>query len=163
MSPELIFWLALLLFLLGFVFFVLEAFVFVGFGMSGLIAIILVCWGILLLAVDVTQLTAALAIGLIATLVFLAVGIRLMGRYKMWYRLTVQYKQQNKDGYVAPPQDLGKYTGMEGIAITPLRPSGTADIAGERLDVVTEGDFIPTGARVVVSKVEGLRVIVRSL
>ena len=163
MSAELVFWLAVLMFLLSFIFFMLEAFVFVGFGVPGMIAIILVAWGIMLLAVDITQLTAALAIGLIITIVFLLVGVRLMGRYKMWYKLTVQYKQQNKDGYVAPSQDLGKYTGMEGVALTPLRPAGAAEIAGERLDVVTEGDFIPVGAKVIVSKVEGLRVVVRTL
>jgi membrane-bound ClpP family serine protease len=81
----------------------------------------------------------------------------------MWFKLALKDKQQNKDGYVAPPVDLIKYEGLEGVALTPLRPSGSADIAGDRLDVVTEGGFIPQGSRIVVSKVEGLRVVVKSI
>ena len=42
-----------------------------------------------------------------------------------------------------------------------LRPSGTALIDGERLDVVSEGDFVEPGQKVRVVKVEGLRIVVR--
>lgn len=50
--------------------------------------------------------------------------------------------------------------GLEGIALTPLRPSGTVEIAGERVDVVTSGEFISSGKQVKVVKVEGTRVVV---
>jgi membrane-bound ClpP family serine protease len=42
-----------------------------------------------------------------------------------------------------------------------LRPSGTADFSGVRLDVVSDGDFIPKDSKVVISKVEGHRIVVR--
>jgi membrane-bound serine protease (ClpP class) len=50
-----------------------------------------------------------------------------------------------------------------GSALTPLRPSGTAMIAGKRVDVVTEGPFIDRGAPVKVVEVEGARVVVRAV
>lgn len=48
-----------------------------------------------------------------------------------------------------------------GTAFTHLRPSGTALINGQRVDVVTEGPFIERGTPVKVVAVEGLRVVVR--
>ena len=51
----------------------------------------------------------------------------------------------------------------EGIALTPLRPSGTIIIDNERIDAVTEGGFINSGDKVVVIKVEGVRVVVRQV
>jgi membrane-bound serine protease (ClpP class) len=50
-----------------------------------------------------------------------------------------------------------------GEALTPLRPSGTAVINGQRVDVVTEGDLIARHTRIKVVAVEGMRVVVRSL
>jgi membrane-bound serine protease (ClpP class) len=49
-----------------------------------------------------------------------------------------------------------------GVAKTALRPSGTAVIDGERVDVVTEGNLIEPGTPVRVVAVEGLRVVVRT-
>lgn len=163
MTPDLINWLAFLALLLGVIAFVLEALVFTGFGVAGIVGIILVGWGVLLLAVDVTQVTAALVLALIATIVIFILGLRLMSRYNMWHNLTLQNKQDSKEGYVAPAPELSLFAGKEGIALTPLRPAGSADIEGHRLDVVTEGEFVSTGKRVKVIKVEGTRVVVKEI
>jgi len=50
-----------------------------------------------------------------------------------------------------------------GVAHTPLRPSGTAQFGGKRIDVVTEGPFVERGTPIKVVAVEGVRVVVRSL
>jgi membrane-bound serine protease (ClpP class) len=50
-----------------------------------------------------------------------------------------------------------------GVAITQLRPSGTAFINGKRTDVVTEGILIEQGASIRVVAVEGMRVVVREV
>lgn len=50
-----------------------------------------------------------------------------------------------------------------GVAITLLRPSGTAFINGKRVDVVTEGALIDQGASIKVVAVEGMRVVVREV
>ena len=163
MSPELIVWLASLSFILGIIAFVLEIFVFTGFGVAGVIGIILMGWGILLLAVDITQVTSALVIALITTIVLILAGIKLGSRYKMWYRFTLQNRQRNEEGYIAPASGLALFVGKEGIALTPLRPSGAAEIDGQRVDVVTEGEFVAVGAGVKVVKVEGTRVIVKEI
>lgn len=163
MSPDLLNWLAFLALLLGVIAFVLEALVFPGFGVSGIVGIILVGWGVLLLAVDVTQATAALVLALIATIVIFILGLRMMSSYNMWYKLTLQNKQNSKEGYVAPAPELSLFAGKEGVALTPLRPAGSAEVEGQRLDVVSEGEFIRAGMRVKVIKVEGTRIVVKEI
>ena len=54
-----------------------------------------------------------------------------------------------------------KLVGEQGEALTPLRPSGSAWIAGRRVDVAAIGEFLEEGAAVVVVAADGLRVAVR--
>ncbi len=51
--------------------------------------------------------------------------------------------------------------GASGVALSDLRPSGVAQIAGERVDVVTRGDYIRAGEPIEVISDEGYRRVVR--
>ncbi len=66
------------------------------------------------------------------------------------------------EGYIAAPErpDL---VGQSGMAVTALRPSGTVEVAGERVDVVTEGEFLPAGTPVVLVRAESYRHVVRAV
>lgn len=161
MTPQVFSWIAVLAIIFGVIALFIEIIVLPGFGVAGVAGIILVGWGIFLMAVDVTQATMALVWALVATLVFILVGIKLFKRFNVWKRLTLDTKQQNSQGYVAPRRGLSAYTGKTGTSLTPLRPAGVAEIDGERLDVVTGGEYIPAGAVVEVVRVEGTRVVVR--
>lgn len=50
--------------------------------------------------------------------------------------------------------------GRVGKAVTVLRPTGAMEIDGQRIDVVTEGEFVEAGAPVRVLYVQGSRVVV---
>jgi membrane-bound serine protease (ClpP class) len=50
--------------------------------------------------------------------------------------------------------------GRSGFATSYLRPAGVASVDGKRVDVLTEGDFVPAGSPVRVSRVEGARIFV---
>ena len=50
--------------------------------------------------------------------------------------------------------------GRVGQAASPLRPGGVVEIDGERLDVVTEGEFLESGTMVRVLYVQGNRIVV---
>jgi len=45
--------------------------------------------------------------------------------------------------------------------VSPLKPSGIISLDGNRLNVVTEGDFVDTEEKVRVVKVDGFRIVVR--
>jgi membrane-bound serine protease (ClpP class) len=51
--------------------------------------------------------------------------------------------------------------GRHGVALSDLRPSGIADIDGERVDVVTSGEYIYAGERIEVIRDERYRRVVR--
>ena len=59
--------------------------------------------------------------------------------------------------------DRPDLVGMEGFALTPLRPSGAVLLGDRQVDAVSEGDLIDRDERVRVVEVEGLRVVVRRI
>ncbi len=61
--------------------------------------------------------------------------------------------------YVAS-SDHSALRGALGTASSYLRPAGIATIDGQRVDVLTEGEFIPAGTPVRVTRVEGARIFV---
>ncbi len=54
-----------------------------------------------------------------------------------------------------------RYLGREGVAVTPLRPGGIAEIDGERVEVQTEGAFFAAGSRVRIVAMDRRRFFVR--
>lgn len=63
----------------------------------------------------------------------------------------------------APDPSLAELLGLQGQTLTPLRPSGTARIAGKLVDVVAEGVYVEPGTMIRVSRVEGGRVVVEPI
>jgi membrane-bound serine protease (ClpP class) len=53
--------------------------------------------------------------------------------------------------------------GMQGTAVTVLRPSGKARFADHVVDVVTQGEFVAQETPVTVIQTDGMRVVVKSL
>ena len=53
--------------------------------------------------------------------------------------------------------------GREGIAYTNLRPAGKGIFGEERLNVVTEGDFIDKDTPIRISRIEGSKIIVQKI
>ncbi|MDY7092351.1 MAG: NfeD family protein [Acidobacteriota bacterium] len=60
-------------------------------------------------------------------------------------------------------EDLSDLIGRRGQTVTDLRPSGTMELEGRRLDVVADGEFLDAGTAVEVVEVEGGRVVVESV
>jgi membrane-bound serine protease (ClpP class) len=141
----------------------MEVFVFPGFGVSGVAGVLLLAWGIILLSTDLIQSLQSLVIGLIITIAFFAWGIRTGYKRKLWHKFALNDRQAREAGYSSARLELKELLGKEGVVITKLRPSGAVEIDGQRIDVVSEGAYIMPGAKVVVVKVEGSRVVVRQL
>ncbi|NTW05678.1 MAG: hypothetical protein HGA27_06140 [Peptococcaceae bacterium] len=161
MNPDLRVWLPVLFFILGLLALILEVFILPGFGVSGVVGIILIGWGIVILSVDFAQTTMSLTIAIISTLFIFVIGLKISSKYGFWQKIILGTKQMNNTGYSASAPDLIDYLGKKGIAITPLRPSGIADVSGSRLDVITSGEYITAGTPITVIRVEGVRVIVK--
>lgn len=78
-----------------------------------------------------------------------------------WSSMLALAAVQGPDFVTAPNRfDL---MGRSGMALTYLRPAGHALIDGERIDVLTEGEFIAAGTPIRVVRVEGSRIFVEPI
>lgn len=162
----------LLIFLVGVTLIAIEIFVLPGFGIPGILGIALVVWSLLTAMTqrlpgsgwvpDLPELRLPL-FNLSLGIIMAAVGAMLLARFlpksSAFSWLILQRATSRAAGYAAaaPTSDL---VGARGVALTALRPAGTAGIGDRRLDVVTRGAFVDAGRAVRVVEAHGSRVVV---
>lgn len=152
-------WLELSLAVIGVLLLIVEAFV-PGFGIFGAGGVIAVGASIFLSVPTPELATKYLLFTAVAFMVALFAIIRAISKRGLGKALTLEKDAQ---GWVPHRADLVGLVGLEGKTITTLRPAGTALIGSDKVDVVTEGDFLPPGTKVKVLRVDGTRVVVRAL
>jgi membrane-bound ClpP family serine protease len=143
---------------LGIVLVIIEMFT-PGFTVPGATGLVLILVGIILTA-D-TFLEALILLLVILALLSIALFIVIRSASKGALNRTI-IKKDNERDYVSV-DDMNFFVGKEGVALTVLRPAGTCDFNGVRLDVVTEGFFVEKGTKVKVIRVEGRRILVEPL
>ncbi|NOX96923.1 MAG: hypothetical protein GXO98_02470 [Nitrospirae bacterium] len=152
----------LLLMLLGFILLLVEVFVIPGFGVmgiAGLATLTFACY----LAFTGFPTPWPGTIALLGILVAFIVFIKFFPRTKSWKRLRLNAREESKEGFAASSLQLEELVGKTGVSLTMLRPAGTAKIEEKRVDVVTEGIFIPKNTKIRVVMVKGNRVVVRKV
>lgn len=162
-------WEELLLLSAGIVLLVLEVFVIPGFGIAGVLGMIALLTGLSLSLIGdgasweftlraVGRVVFSMLIAVVAALV----ALRVIPRLPFGRRLILETALPSSQGYASAPEaDKGRL-GKVGTAASPLRPAGIAEIDGERLDVVSDGEWIEPGTPIVVTRVDGNRIVVRS-
>ncbi|MEM1270498.1 MAG: NfeD family protein, partial [Bacteroidota bacterium] len=159
------------IFVLGVMLLLVEVFIVPGFGIPGIAGLIFVLGGLGAALIPNIGLdfpsggevsSAFLTLGL--TLVLLiALGFS-MGKYlpnnSRFQNLVLAGDLSSIQGYTSADSNLS-LLGQTGPAITSLRPAGLAEIDGQRIDVVSQGDFIDAGTVVEVVTVKGSRVVVK--
>jgi membrane-bound serine protease (ClpP class) len=126
-------------------------------GVLILVASVLLAFGGLEFIVGGLQ---ALAIAIVLSAVTFALLQRVLPENAFVKRLTFAGTQG--PDYVASA-DHRHLLGASGTALSFLRPAGVAAFDGLRVDVLTEGEFVPAGTPVRVTRVEGARIFVRAL
>lgn len=152
-------WLEVALAVIGVILLVVEMFIpgFGVFGFSGLGALGL---SIFLSVPDPRNAVTYMLWTALAGTVAFALIARRFSRKGLGKWLTLE---QSAQGWQKATPDLKGLLGQEGEALSPLRPAGTARFGEQRVEVVTEGDFVTAGSRVKVIQVQGARVIVRAI
>lgn len=149
-----------LLFAFGFGLLVAEIFI-PEFGILGVGGIVAMLASIYLASPNPVAATWSIVIAFVTVVITVIVLLRMGHRFPIWKHLLLAYEETTDRGYLAQG-DLRDLVGQRGVAVTMLRPAGTAEFGDVRADVVTEGGFIAAGTPVQVVKVEGRRVIVRA-
>jgi membrane-bound ClpP family serine protease len=100
---------------------------------------------------------AGLDIVLVPVTIFL--GVKILAKSP----LALKKELSKQNGVVSQKEQFEAYINMKGIAVTDLRPAGMAKINSQRIDVVTDGEYIDRDTHVVVTGVTGNRIVVERL
>ncbi len=163
----------ILIVILGIGLIVVEVFILPGFGIPGILGIAMLLFGLFASMVgnvglsfpSMDQMSGpiwTLAITLLLGVALIMSLYRYLPENKTFSKLVLSATTDVNYGYTSS-NSLEDLKGLNGVALTALRPSGTVLIENDRIDVTTEGDFIEKGAKVVVSRTVGSRVWVRKV
>jgi membrane-bound serine protease (ClpP class) len=161
----------ILMFIVGLSLILLEVFVIPGFGIAGIGGILLIIASLFfaLIGADpfldmraVSMAIIQLTVALVLSIVLIIVLAKFLPRTTIFKKFVLSVEEKSEEGFVShtTSEDM---VGKAGKALTDLRPSGTAEIDGKRVDVVTDSEFIEKGSSLEVIEVEGIRVVVREV
>jgi len=88
-------------------------------------------------------------------------GLLVLAKTGVGRGLFLEATQSDEAGYTNQASDLS-LIGEIGVVLTALRPSGTIEVEGKRIDAVSDGNFIDEGALVQITEVHGNRVVVEA-
>lgn len=161
-------WEEVLLVVLGLVLLALELFVIPGFGVAGILGILAFAGGLTLSLIGagttwdvVVAAVGRVALSALLALVGFAVLMRFLPRLPFGRRLVLNTALGALTSAAPGAEGDQRWLGKRGTAAAPLRPAGFGDFEGERIDVVSRGEYIEAGELIEVVRVEGNRVVVR--
>lgn len=157
----------ILLMVAALVLLLLELLVFPGFGIAGILGIAALVIAVVRIFPNDNQWAYVLGYTAIFGAVLLVGLFWVLPNSPLFKRFALTTRLDNQPG-TTPLQghNVASYDylfGKQGVASSDLRPAGIATIEGERVDVVTEGDFISNGTPITVMRVDGNRVVVRKV
>jgi membrane-bound serine protease (ClpP class) len=165
-------WTEILIFLVGLVLILLEIFVIPGFGITGILGILLVLASFVLSLLpriesigfqDILNSITMVGLSFIFAFVLVIPVVKLVPRTKTFQRLILDTSEKTAEGFRSTPESYEQFLGAEGIALSTLRPAGIGLFNGNRLNIVAEGDFIESNQKIKIIKVEGYKVVVKKL
>lgn len=161
-------WEELLLVALGVTLLAIELFVTPGFGVTGVLGLLSLGAGLTLSLFSagathelIVYAAARVVLSVLLALVGSLVLFRFVPHLPYARHLVLDTGLDATSGYASAPESDQRWVGAHGTANTPLRPAGIADLAGQRVDVVSDGEYIDAGAPIEVTRVEGNRIVVR--
>ncbi len=130
-----------------------------GFGAPGISGIICLVAGIFLTADTIEAGIFITVVVIVALGILMAVMLGLLSRKK--FRSPIVLDEDLKEGSPISASDLEYLLKKEGTASTDLRPAGKGDFEGIELDIFSEGPYIKKGSRIVISRINENRLMVR--
>ena len=112
---------------------------------------------------NIFALSLSLLIAITLTILVAVYLYKRIGLQKGLLRHIILADRETVDkGYVSSVSRK-QLVGLKGRALTPLRPSGTGLFEGERLDIVSVGNFIRQNDRIEIISVNGSRIVVQRI
>lgn len=133
-----------------------------GFGIPGVLGALSLVGGVLLTADTVEEGLILTGIVLVVLVIMLAVIVLLLSKGKIHSNVILDESLSTEKGYISS-NDLRYLLGKKGRADTDLKPSGRGDFEGVTFDITSEGKYIPKGKEIIITKVEGSKLIVKEI
>jgi membrane-bound serine protease (ClpP class) len=150
----------IILILLGLGLLAVEVYLIPGLNIVGIVGLLVLIFG-----VGYAFSANGFAGGLIALLGTIALGGGMgyaMWKTGAWEDFVLSSSMASDDRLLEESQDSrARYLGQSGSALTPLRPTGVAQILDDRVEVSTEGEFIAAGSSIRVVAIDRRRIFVR--
>jgi len=144
----------------GLIFLLAEVFI-PGFGVAGIVGIILFVIGIILTAKTFLEALVMFIILLLILAIVILLVVRSASKGRLSKTLVLNQANSNEQGF-SGVEDMNVFLGREGKAVSLLRPAGIGIFDGVRLDVVSKGGFIEEGTQIKIVEVIGRRIVVDS-
>jgi len=104
-----------------------------------------------------------LSIAIIASMIVIALLARYLPRTSFYRRFALMAANPSGPSFSAPREFATSRSispGTRGLAMTTLRPSGKGKFGEQIVDVITEGEFISAETPIIISQIDGMRVLV---
>ncbi len=130
-------------------------------GVLTVIALALLSYSLYIVFTSISTTAGIVLTGLDIIIVPLIVvlGIKILAKSP----LSLKRELSKQNGVVSQKEKLETYINMKGTAVTDLRPAGMAQINSQRVDVVTDGEYIEADTPVIVTGVAGNRIVVEAI
>lgn len=147
------------LFIVGIILILAEIFIIPGFGIAGISGITAILISIFFVFPNPVIAVNVLLAVLIFTFIIAIFMFKKFDSSRFWRKISLETNSKNYYSSASKKD----YLDQIGITISKLRPAGTIEIDGKRVDAVSEGDFIEKGKNVRVISVSGARVVVKEI
>ncbi len=144
---------------LGIVLLIVEMFV-PGFGIPGVAGAISSIAGIILWARTWEEALIVSACVIVVLLIALMVVVRSAQKGRLARSRFILNESMRFGAGYAEDFSEEKLLGQTGTALSELQPAGIGLFDGKRIDVVSDGEFIPRGSPIAILRLEGRRIIV---
>jgi len=134
----------------------------IGDGTLGIFGVLTIFISVAVAAPNFTASLYAI-VGVIVGVGLAFLSLKLFPRRNMWKKLTLRDRLTEEKGYSTLSKEYANLKNKQGITITDLRPSGSVRIKGKDYSVVSTGVWIEKGTKVVVTEVDGTKIVVQPL
>ncbi|UCC98328.1 MAG: hypothetical protein JSW66_00240 [Phycisphaerales bacterium] len=93
----------------------------------------------------------------------LIVAYKILPKTRFGKNVTLAPPQREQGDAVPDTAELKKLLGTTGVVLTPLRPVGTCDFSGRRVECVAESGYVDKGMKVKVICVQSTQLTVRMI
>ncbi len=148
----------------GLIFMFLEVAIIPGFGAAGVIGLLMLGGGIVFAFLKLSMnMAIAATFGAMVGLFLLVLWFFYVFPHTSFGKKFVLEAQSSADNGCIATRDLSAFVGKEGVTVSMLRPSGVAKIDDERIDVMSDCEYIENGTKIKVVKEKNGRLIVAKL